>query len=349
MNRVICVVAVLLCGGCATTIPIHDPIYPAESTSTDYALTARSGYGIHQVRLYETVSQVDSTGTVTSGSETLLNSWDYPAEPNTITVSHTVSGHPQDSLVTYRYWVQTGRGFLGIRSNRSHPVTYAVRPYPVPDQPIPVYAQGEPDKSMDVVFIPDTDITNMNTFRGHCRLMIIDAVFDEPSIPLWAKSFNFYINPSRGTATDFDSIATAGTHQVPTNWANISFAEGKVLMHQNNLRDYASGGLFSTEQQNRGTMMHESGHALFSLADEYPSGAHWEEGVLPNNWNLLVDAQNDAPSRHKAASDARQMGTSGWFKICADNSQMDNTGLIRVDYDDPCVDHVRYELMGVAE
>ena len=62
-------------------------------------------------------------------------------------------------------------------------------------------------------------------------------------------------------------------------------------MHQNNLRDYASGGLYSSEMQNRGTIMHESGHGLFDLADEYGGGSHFQTDPYPNNWPSLAAAQ----------------------------------------------------------
>ena len=336
-------------GGCVTTIPLHDPIYPNASTAISYSLEARSGAGIHRIELYEMVSTIDAAGTVTPGTETRIQEWDFPADPSTVTVNFSqANGYPTNRLVTYRFWVQTGRWWWGGRSTRSHDVSFATSPYPVSNQPIPVYAQGDVEKVFDVVFIPDTDITNMVTFRSHVRSMIRDAVFAEPSILPWNTNFNFYINPATGTATDYDRIATDGTHQIPSNWANISFAEAKVLMHQNNLRDYASGGLFSTEQQNRGTMMHEGGHGMFGLADEYDGGVHWEAAELPNNWDTLAGAQTDAPSRGKTASDAREIGTSGWFKICVDSCQMDTSGLIRNDYDEPDAQRVRSEIFKKA-
>ena len=229
-------------------------------------------------------------------------------------------------------------------STTTHKITYAIRPYPVTNQPAPVFVQGDVNKVFDAVFIPDTDITNMATFRSHVRSMIKDAMFAEPSIKLWNRQFNFYINPLRGTSTDYDRIAIDGRHVLPTNIANLSFAEVKVLMHQNNLRDYAFGGVFSTEQQNRGTMMHEGGHGFFGLADEYGGGSHWQAADYPNNWSTLAGAQTDAPNRHKTVADAKQMGTSGWYRVCDTTCQMDNTGLTRSNYDKPCTDRVIFAI-----
>jgi len=340
---------VSLLSGCIGSVPMHDPIFPAENVDVTYTLDADSRAGIKVVRLYETVSTIDAVGTVTAGSEVLLESWNFPDSPNTVSVTHTKSGgYPSNRLVQYRFTIESDKWYKLWSITRSRRVTFAIRPYPVADQPAPVYVQGDVDRVFDVVFIPDTDITNMDTFRNHCRLMIKDAVFAEPSIKPWNAQFNFYINPQTGTATDYDKIGTDGVHIKPANWANLSFAESKVLMHQNDLRDYAQGDLFSTEQQNRGTMMHEGGHSLFGLADEYADGSHWQAADYPNNWSTLAGAQGDAPSRHKSATDAVEMGTSGWFKLCIDACPMETSGLVRNDYDRPCTDRVVYSIIDNA-
>ncbi len=339
----------LLLTGCVGTLPLHDPIYPASGENVTYTLDTNSRAGIDTIKLYETISTINAAGTVTVGTEAFVQEWLYPDWPETASVSYTkTGGYSADRLVNYRFWIRTGRRVWGWRLTASHNVTYAIRPYPVANQPAPVYVQGDVDKTFDIVLIPDTDITNLATFRGHCRSMIRDAVFAEPSIRTWKRQFNFYINPLTGHATDYDRIAIDGLHQTPTNWANLSFAEVKVLMHQNDLRDYASGGLFSTERQNRGTMMHEGGHGMFGLADEYPGGSHWQAADYPNNWSTLAGAQTDAPGRHKTAADARQMGTSGWYKICADACQMNTSGLVRSDYDAPCADRVLFSIIDIA-
>jgi hypothetical protein len=339
-----CALCIVLAGCAGTASLMHTPIYPASGENVTYTLEVSSGKGVANVKLYELVSSVNAAGTVTPGVETLLQQWNPAGSPTSTTLTCTkTGGYVADRLVRYRCEVKNGAGYSFSRN-----VTFATRPYPVTGQPAPIYVQGDVDHVFDVIFIPDTDITNMGTFRNECRNMITNAVFAEPYVKIWRNQFNFYINPDTGTATDYDRIAIDGLHQTPANWANLSFAEVKVLMHQNNLRDYASGGLFSTELQNRGTMMHEGGHAMFELADEYAGGAHWQAGTYPNNWSTLAGAQADAPSRHKTATDARQMGTTGWYKICVDNCQMCVSGLNLSSYDEPCTDRVGYMIVDNA-
>ncbi len=321
-------------------IVMHDPVYPSNGQSVTYTCERLSLGGITSAKLYETVATVNSSGTITSaGTETLINSWSSPSGDLSYTKS---SGYSSNRLVTYRFEVITADGTKNFR------VTYAVRPYPVSDMPAPVYCQGDPDDVMDVVFIPDNDISNMSTFRTNVKGAIRESFFDETSLQVWRRQFNFYINPDRGTATDYDRISIDGLHQTPSNYANLSFAEGKVLMHQGNLRDYASGGLFSTEMQNRGTILHECGHALFGLADEYCGGSHWQATDFPNNWSSLAGAQAAAASNGKTNADARQMCATGWYKLCYDTCQMLTTGINHTSFDRPCKARIDYVILDNA-
>lgn len=324
------------------TIAMHEPLFPLGSEPVTYTIEKVSSGGINSAKLYEQVNTINSSGVVTTtGTETLLQTWSNPTGDLSFTKN---SGNGDNKLVTYRWEISTPE------QSKNYNVTYATRPYAVSNMPAPVYAQGDPDDVFDVVFIPDTDITNMANFYTNCRGAIRDAFFDEPHTRFWRKQYNFYINPLKGTATDYDLIATDGLHQVPSNNANLLFAEGRVLMHQNNLRDYASGGLYSTEMQNRGTIMHESGHGLYDLADEYGGGVHWEEGDFPNNWPNLASAQaasNDYGDC-KESTDAVQMGTSGWYHLCVSNCQMVTTGLNHTEYDCPCKSRITFTVFDNA-
>lgn len=346
-KRVIFSVSSALFIGCSgiTTIPFHDPIFPESDEDITYTLTTSSSDGIESIQLFETVSSINALAVITPGTESMINEWTPAGSPNEITVNFTKDGFPDNSYITYRFEVRNGRG-----KTRSHEVNFVTSPYPVTNHPAPVYAQGDVEKVFDVIFIPDEDINDMAAFGDHCRQMITDALFADPTVKLWCRQFNFYINTETGRATDYDDFMADRDvlHETPSNWANCTFAEAKVLMHRISLRDYASGGLYSTEQQNRGTFLHESGHGLFDLADEYNSGSHWQAAELPNNWTTLTGAEAEAPSRHKIASDAQEMGTTGYYKICDDECNMKTTGVIATFYDEPCGDRVTYMVLDKA-
>ncbi|AFL81127.1 hypothetical protein Aeqsu_1643 [Aequorivita sublithincola DSM 14238] len=298
------------------TLVLHNPIYPTGSQAVTYNAERVTDGSISDAKLYETVNTINNSGSITStGTETLLQTWNSPSGDLSFTKP---SGHGDNKLVTYR-WV-----FTTPDQTKTFKVTYATRPYPVANIPAPVYVQGDPDDVFDLVFIPDTDVTSMNTFYTNCRGAIREAFFEEPHTQFWRRQYNFYINKEKGHATDYDHTETDGYHVAPSNNAYLSFAEGKVIMHQLDLRDYRMGSLFSTEMQNRGTIMHESGHAFYSLADEYSGGVHWQEEVLPNNWTTLAGAQaaSTGYGSCKQSSDAVQIDDSGYHRLCVSNCQM---------------------------
>lgn len=319
------------------TLALHDPIFPTAGQTVTYSLERVTDGTINSAELYEFVATVASDGSLSAVTpESLLQTWNAP----TGNLSYTKNGgYPANSFVTYR-WVIKVATSDGVKTKEFR-VSYATRPFPVANQPAPVYVQGDRDDVFDVVFIPDTDITDLTSFRNNCRGMIRESFFDETHLRTWRRQFNYYINQQTGHATDYDRIATDGTHQLPSNNAQLAFAEGRCLMHQNNLRDYASGGLFSTEMQNRGTILHESGHALFGLADEYNGGVHWQAEKFPNTWNSQsgCEAAADDYSSCKSLSDVNNF-QSGWWRLCAEDCQMTATGLTHTFYDCPCKSHI---------
>jgi hypothetical protein len=346
------------CGKSPVTIVSHSPIYPAASQEgsqgddVTYTLEKVSGSKLRKVELYETVSTVDDQGVITSsGFRSLLHSW---AKPESRIDFTRAGGYPVNSLVQYEFVVKAPSSKWRWRwpntETYTQGVSFATRPYPVPDDPAPVYVVGDPAQVFDIVLIPDTDITDMDAFRENCHGMIRDAFLDEPTTRSFRRAFNFYINPDPGTAIGFEQTSSLGTHKVPLNWANTDFAEGRVLMHEQDLWDYTvlSMRLYSTEMGNRGTILHESGHGLFGLADEYNGGRHWKGDPLPNNWDAKQDAEIDAPRRGKSASDASEIGAMPWYRLCNNACQMMNTGKNHSTYDRPCRDRVVWSVLDNA-
>jgi hypothetical protein len=329
-----CLLLLASCESNPITLALHNPIYPTASQAVTYSLERVSAGAINAAELHETISTINSSGVLTPGTETLLQSWSSPSGDLSFVKT---SGYSANQMVTYRWVVKVQED--GREREKNYRVTYAIGPYPVPNQPAPVYVQGDPDDVFDLVFIPDSDITDLNAFRDHCRQNIRNAFFDEPHTRLWRKQFNFYINPIIGTAR----AAGAGPHIPPTNNAQLAFAEGRCLMHRLSFQDFANGGIFSTEQENRGTVMHESGHALFRLADEYcGTTTYFAEPNSPNLWNTQAGAEAAADDYGscKSLADVRQITSEdcskNWWKLCVGDCQMLTSGLNHSTYDCPC-------------
>ena len=348
MKAIICLLmpVILMISTCSgiTTCPVHDPIYPSKGEDVLFNIRAESESGISEVRFYETISSIDEEGNFTSGVEVLLDTRILNPEPVSISEYFTkIGGYDTNQVIAYRFVITNGNG-----RTRSHSVTFAIRPYPVPNMPAPVYMQGDVDDVFDIILIPDTDVTDMEFWRYECRLLIQSTIHKEPGMRLLNRSYNFYINPEPGTATSYEDYLENGIpHQLPDNYANLAFAELRCILHMYVFQDYywPSTGTISCEIINPQTFIHEAGHALFGLADEYPDGQHWQADVLPNNWNDEATAQAEAPSRGKTAADVKEIGDTGWYRMCNDTCPMCSGVDPLFDFDNPCEDRVIYETL----
>ncbi|MFT3822465.1 MAG: hypothetical protein QM731_01045 [Chitinophagaceae bacterium] len=321
------------------TFAIHSPIYPSGSENVTFSLNLVGG-NVDNVKLFETVSTINTSGGVTSTTaEATLQTWASPSFPLSFTKS---GGYGNNKLVKYRFEVK------GNGKTYNHTITFATRPYPVPNQAAPVYIVGDQDRVINTVFIPDTSMNSrMTLFYNSVRSQIDSTFHQEDWVRRFRGSYNFFINPFTAIARDFD---TGMGHQLPSNSSQLSFAQGRVILHFQDIRDQSGGGYFSAEYYVRGTMLHESGHALYRLADEYdhPSASHWEEAEFPNNWDNKSDAEAAASGYSKTNADVHEMGTSDWYRLCNNNCPMRSSGVPINNYDAPCRTRILHVLLNRA-
>ncbi|MBN8787488.1 MAG: hypothetical protein J0I84_10395 [Terrimonas sp.] len=317
------------------TFAIHTPIYPGSGENVTFSLKKIDG-NVENVKLYETVQTINASGAVTATSATvLLQEWNNPGFPIQFVKS---GGYASNRIVNYRFEV------YGNDKHYTHDIKFATRPYPVSNQPAPVYIVGDINNVLNLVFIPDTDM-NINTFYNAVKVDIDEVFHGEDYIRRFRNSYNFFINPFTGHAHDYDTETR--DHEIPSNWDQLSFAQGKVILHNRDIRDFAEPDklLFSAEHYVKGTLLHESGHNFYRLADEYGGGVHWQESELPNNWSSLSACQSAAAGRGMSSADAHQMGTSGWYKLCPASCVMESSGTAMHPYERPCRDRILYSIL----
>lgn len=104
--------------------------------------------------------------------------------------------------------------------------------------------------------------------------LIFDGYHTNNIVHQGKKYWQFYYSPETGTISDFDA-GSPYVLEIPTSVQNSTIIDHAAVIHTTTKRDWASGGNFGTEPGNRGTAVHESGHAAFGLADEYPGGGHF--------------------------------------------------------------------------
>ena len=81
--------------------------------------------------------------------------------------------------------------------------------------------------------------------------------------------------------------------------------------------------------------MHEAGHGLYGLADEYGGGSHWQAMNCQQLVSLAVPKATPRLWNCKESSDVGANGQQWLVPLCVSNCQMVTTGLTHNEYDVP--------------
>lgn len=167
---------------------------------------------------------------------------------------------------------------------------------------------GNPDTSeaIDIVFVMDNDYgTNRSLFLTHVWGLIRNGYFGNTVLANRPSAFNFYVHGGTG---DYEGVCDHWT--LPSGFSrDCPFADNTAIIHLDDERDCAHGSTFSSEYNGNRTVVHESGHAVFGLADEYCcDGGYWQDGSVPNIFSSLANCQGRADSTGASRADC--------FKFC---------------------------------
>lgn len=177
---------------------------------------------------------------------------------------------------------------------------------------VPLVRNRAPDRAIDVVFIPSQEYTSNGEFIRDVTYMIENGYFAEETINRSREYMNFYYIPvsNHGTIGVVEGRVVWNT---PSNWTEVCpHADGGVIVHKASFRDYASGNVFSTENYSLGTLVHESGHGLFGLADEYCCDSYyWQPDPYPNIYSSLSNCEEDSRREGWDASLCWEFCTAG--------------------------------------
>jgi len=171
---------------------------------------------------------------------------------------------------------------------------------PVPGRPI-----GSHGDKFDIVFVPDSDYgsaadidTWLPTFLGHINDQIDQRLGAKDPVTGNLDKFNFYYTRMQGTAS---------SHTLPANLALASpWADAYVILHTAEFGDSTIMGrpsIYGAEGPIGRSFIHESGHGIFGLADEYdgvPNGCrthYFQPDPMPNIWATNASGRADATSQ----------------------------------------------------
>jgi hypothetical protein len=192
---------------------------------------------------------------------------------------------------------------------------------PVPDRTI-----GDHDDRFDLIFVPDEDYglpADIDTWLPD----FIDDIQDQIDLRLDAADpvngnlddFNFYYARSQGDSPGSDHILPADlTRMAP-------FADAYCILHTTSFGDWMEWGppvKFSAEGEVGRSFIHEAGHGIFGLADEYDDApdcrtGRFEPDPMPNVWDTEADGRADATSEGWDPDDIWEFTTchGDWWKL----------------------------------
>lgn len=160
------------------------------------------------------------------------------------------------------------------------PVTEA--PPPLPEGAVfELFVVNEDqDKAFNIVFVPDESYGDMNvaanreTFVNDMAGVIENGYWQNQAYFNGLFKFNYYYMTVSGSVVE-RTPDTEGNFRCPTvTWpdevdTDAAYADQLVLIHTQTLRDCASGARMTAEPTSFREIVHQTGHSLFGLPDEY--------------------------------------------------------------------------------
>lgn len=150
---------------------------------------------------------------------------------------------------------------------------FASGTYPL-ETPIPVRGKANADGALDIVFVPESDMRmgdydpTWSFFRMALDNMVDEIYFSYPAFRKNRFIFNFWYVDAAAKIDGPCNFTIPGRQDLQDSLA--SWADAITIVHSKPMQDCAVGNALSTEFLFDKSAIHESGHSLFGLRDEYP-------------------------------------------------------------------------------
>ncbi len=290
---------------------LHDPVWPNPGQTVTITATALDGAAdplavVEAVTIiYNGVTVASAGGAPTVSYSFIANSTEFWYE----CVAEDLSGPSVEQATTTPRQVRVGQQ---------------------DELAAPVAVTGPSDKRIDIVVLSDKDSYAgfMNaTFIDHLHDVLLEmpanpadqrrGYFANEYVLTKQNSINLWIARVQADADNVPADDDC-TLQAPENWDRYAFADAGWILHSDDFRDCADFALklFSSENDEPGTSVHETGHSPFGLADEYCcDGGYWMDPARPNVYQSQLACQTDALTIPGVIPNACRMlgaGTTWW-------------------------------------
>lgn len=167
------------------------------------------------------------------------------------------------------------------------PVPFGI-PITRPSLCLPIIYNGDSDDKIDIVFVRDEDYGGNNEiFLQDVMSHIEKGYFGADEFSNNKCKFNFYYFNGEG---DYGGL---GEWSLPNAFfSNCAFADVAAIIFNSDLRASRSNFRISAQASDTDTIVHESGHAIFDLRDEYCcDGGYRELREHSNVFHSLANCQ----------------------------------------------------------
>ena len=284
---------------------MHSPLRAENGDPVSFTMQARSEAGIDKVELYiyeyELFSNqraVPSQRERLGGLSGKVRTWDYKQAVNSVSLEHTHGiGFPKHSRVEYIWRLTDNQGEITDRF-----AMFDAGTSPWPEDKVLLYSASRSPMTelIDIAFFRDIDyLDSISVYNNDLEGMVRHGFFGSELISDNREHWSFYTTDRKadGKAIAEDVSNDALIPQFLKDFS-IPGIDAFCLMHREEYTDRSlllenfhtlSNNLFSAEAYNWGTAVHECGHAIFHLSDEYTGCACFQNRSSSNVFREQAD------------------------------------------------------------
>jgi len=165
----------------------------------------------------------------------------------------------------------------------------------------PLRIAGRTQDKIDVVFVPEDDYAgDFARFARDVQDTILNGYYQNDAIGENRTKFNFYYLDDDADITAYPASGFTPPLDSCEDFQDATtFADSIAVVHRTDFRDWSGSRcerrVFASEPTSYRTFVHESGHSLFGLKDEYCCDSHYSQNdPNPNIWSSRDNCEDDA-------------------------------------------------------
>ena len=278
---------------------IHDPIVAKNNETVTFTAEVLSN-GPADVQILVNAVAVKNCANVPTGGTCVYTGGPYPAYEGT-TVAYAVNSTNDEGTLARGYY------YFGVTDTSYN---WGSRDY------APARLVGPKADYDDLIFHKASDYASLGAFVDDVQDKL-DDVFDEQDIienPWNMDKMNFWVYNK--TASDMYNCG----HPHADASSDMPWADAHAILHVANFGDCTNLGdrRYSAEGSNTKAFLHESGHGLFGLADEYCGNTHYfQPANEPNIWDTEAGCRAEQTSKGRDPNECYQFcaNQGGWWGI----------------------------------